>query len=414
MNRLGFHYFPDTQHFRQHDLKIWLPRLQSMGARWLVLSTPTKRAIPEHFIRPLIEAEIQPLLHFRIQQSQLPSIDDLQLLLDTYHRWGVRYVTIFDQPNTHKVWLSSNWAQAELVERFLDQYLPFAQACLNASLIPIFPPLKPGGDFWDTAFLRRSLQSLRRRGQDNLLEQMVIGAYSHPGEKPLQWGAGGPERWPNARPYYTPPGVEDHRGFRIFDWYSAISQAVLSTTIPIFLFGMGYTAEMEDFENQNLIITRLLEGEFIEGYETLPEEVLGGAFNHLISPDTAPKQGWFDVNGKPRAPAKTLLNLTKKDRNGKILPDARKPVIRHYLLLPSFEWGISDYHLDIIRPLVKKWQPTIGFSIEEAQNAQRVTVLGGEEKFSEESLNQLRTGGILVERLNEDGTDIASVLATLS
>jgi len=413
MNRLGFHYFPDTQHFRQHDLNIWLPRLESLGARWLVLTAPTNRAIPENFILALVKANIQPILHFQIQRGQSPDLDDLQLLLATYQRWGVRYVTFFDQPNMHKVWQPAVWAQADLVERFLDLYLPLAVASLNACLTPIFPPLKPGGDYWDTAFLRLALQSLRRRGQHDLLNQLVIGAYSCPGNHPIQWGAGGPERWPNARPYYTPPGVEDQRGFRIFDWYAAISQAVLTTPIPIFLFGMGYSSEVDNRVNRNLTITRLLEGEFIEGYEAIPPEVIGGAFGNLASFDGDSIPGWFLHNGEPNPQAEAIRKLAEKLSESSHSSQTETPCFRHYLLLPSYEWGISDYHLDIIRPIIKKYQPTVGFSLDEALYAKRVTVIGGEEAFSESSLNKLRAAGALVKRIDQNGTNIASGLTTL-
>lgn len=414
MKRLGFHYFNDTHHYRQHDLQIWLPRLKSLGARWLVLIAPITRAIPENFIKALIDANIQPVLHFHIQHSQMPALDDLQLLFNTYQRWGARYVTLFDQPNMHKVWLASDWAQTDLVERFLDLYLPLAHGCLNACLTPMFPPLKPGGDYWDTAFIRRALQSLQRRGQHNLLEHLVLGAYSYPGEHPIQWGAGGLERWPNARPYFTPQGVEDQRGFRIFDWYSAISQAVLSSPLPIFLFGMGYSPNVEDHIHRNLTITRLLEDEFIEGYEAIPREVIGGAFRSLTDTPDSAEQGWFRQNGESNTQAEKFYQLAENISGNNQPPKTASSCIRHYLLLPSYDWGISDYHLDIMRPIIKKFQPTVGFSLEEAKNARRVTVIGGEKLYSETSLNHLRAAGITVNRIDEDGTNIASVLATLA
>ena len=123
--------------------------------------------------------------------------------------------------------------------------------------------------------------------------------------------------------------------------------------------------------------------------------------------------GWFDHNGEPRHQADAIRQWVQKNY-GNHRPQSREiSGIRHYLLLPAYEWGISDYHLDIIRPIIKKYQPTVGFSIQEAQNAERVTVVGGEQAYSEASLNRLRAAGILVKRINEDGTDIASVLATL-
>ena len=95
---------------------------------------------------------------------------------------------------------------------------------------------------------------------------------------------------------------------------------------------------------------------------------------------------------------------------------------RNYIILASFLALVllfplldrNDFHLDVIRPIIKKYQPTVGSSLEEAKNARRVTVVGGEEVFSENILNQLRAAGITVNRINEDGTNIASVIATLS
>ncbi len=47
--RLGFYYYPDTLHYRESDLCKWLPTLQDLGASWITLVTPVKRAIPETF-----------------------------------------------------------------------------------------------------------------------------------------------------------------------------------------------------------------------------------------------------------------------------------------------------------------------------------------------------------------------------
>jgi hypothetical protein len=253
---------------------------------------------------------------------------------------------------------------------------------------------------------------LNRRGRYDLLEQLVIGAYSIPGNRPIQWGAGGPERWPNTRPYFTPPGVEDQCGFRIFDWYTAISNAATSNKLPIFLFGMGYSSKFKNFISQNLTIARLLKGEFIEGYDPIPDEIVGGAFSPLADPKTEIGSGWFQVDGTLNPQAEALKQRFESKSKVPQNPSTISTDIRHYLLLPSYEWGVSDYHLDIIRPFIKKHQPTIGFSLEEAQHAQRVTVLGGEEAYSEESLNQLRAAGAIVKRIDENGMNIATRLTT--
>ena len=54
-NRIGFHYFPDANHFRESDLYTWLPELKTLEASWLVLNAPADRAIPEFFINGLKE-----------------------------------------------------------------------------------------------------------------------------------------------------------------------------------------------------------------------------------------------------------------------------------------------------------------------------------------------------------------------
>jgi hypothetical protein len=85
--------------------------------------------------------------------------------------------------------------------------------------------------------------------------------------------------------------------------------------------------------------------------------------------------------------------------------------IAHYLLLPVYEWGVADWHLDIIRPFIKKHQPTVGYSLEEAAYAAKVTIIGNHHSFPEESLEALRKAGCQVERISGDGTSIATQLA---
>ena len=53
----------------------------------------------------------------------------------------------------------------------------------------------------------------------------------------------------------------------------------------------------------------------------------------------------------------------------------------------------------------------MGFSIDEAMLANQVTIVGGEQSFSEEALARLRDAGCQVERISGDGTSIATQLA---
>jgi len=242
--RLGFHYFPDTSHFRKNDLDTWLPELKSMGASWLALQAPASRAVPEQFLTGLLEAGVEPVLQLNLPLEParwLPgcSHESLELLFNTYAQWGVHYIQPFDRPNCRAAWPASAWAQSDLVERFLDLYLPTTRRALEAGLTPMFPSLEPGGDYWDTAFLKAALHGLQRRGCEDVLENLVLSAVARTDTRPLSWGAGGPERWPGRRPYITSGPGEDHLGFYIFDWYLAVARAALGEPLPILLFEAG-------------------------------------------------------------------------------------------------------------------------------------------------------------------------------
>jgi hypothetical protein len=441
LRRLGFHYFPDTEHYRLSDLQTWLPRLHELGAGWLTLQAPDNRAIPEAFIRGLIDAGITPILQFNLSPANSGQNAPLQLLLKSYADWGVRYVLLFDRPNARRSWPANQWAQSDLVERFLDSYLPLAEICLAAGLIPVFPPLEPGGDYWDTAFLRAALQGIQRRGHDQMLKTLTLSAHAFVREEPLSWGAGGPERWPGARPYFTPPNQENQCGFYIFDWYLTIAEAVLQTRPPIILFSLSeqpHTPLTDPFisgETSNgaspvrLAMARLLAGaevtdEASQPLPALPPQVLAGNFWVLSADPGSPQTSyaWFLPDGGPLPTAEALRTWlasqsVSPSREDELIQAESRPqgpaIIRHYLLLPLYEWGVADWHLEVIRPFVKKYQVTVGFSLDEAAHANRVTVVGGPQSFPEEKLELLRAAGCAVERVSGDGTSIASTLATL-
>ncbi len=474
--RTGFHYYPDALHYKESDLAAWLPELQALGAGWLTLMAPQNRAVPEGFLRGLLSAGIEPVLHFHLPAGSPASTGsqagDLRLLFEIYAQWGVHYMALFDRPNLRSAWSTPAWSQRDLVERFLDGYLPLAEAAQESGLIPVFPPLEPGGDYWDTAFLRLALQGIQRRGRPGLLDRLVLGAYAWTGGRPLDWGAGGPEHWPAAHPYETPAGSQDQRGFRIFDWYLTLAQAVLHEPCPLLIIGGGSrlselrkdssrdpAQSLAEHTRLNLAVAALMapqDAERVEdgncdrvydpldgdALEPAPAAVLACNFWLLAaSPGSAyAAEAWFQPEGETLpivdALKQRVANGNWQLANGKgqgvkgegVLPfsseqlppegnhgsstDRTKP-IGHYLLLPSYEWGVSDWHLDVIRPFVKKYHPVVGFSLEEAMYARRVTVVGGVQSFPEKGLQRLRQSGCIVQQICGNGTDIASQLARM-
>lgn len=432
--RYGFYYYPDTLHYTENDIHTWIPELKALGASWLTLLAPTDRAIPESFIRRIIEEGIQPVLHMPLSTTRSGRSDELNVLFNAYAHWGVRYITLFDRPNLLKNWSPSDWAKNNLVERFLDIFIPLAEDARQAGLIPVFPPLEPGGDYWDTAFLFAALQGLQRRGQTDLLNQLVLSAYAWSGNRSPNWGAGGPERWPRTRPYLTPPNSEDHLGFRIFDWYLAITEAAIGKTCPIILIAAGSrigdqldsrspAVDIHAHTWQNMTLVQLMSGRSQE-YDPVPQEVISCNFwllsaeegnqeaqNAWYKPDTSQLpvviklKEWVANGGTdPSFSAKSLPSFTSSF-------NASRP-ISHYLLLPTFEWGVADWHLEAISPFIKRYQPTIGFSPVEASHAKKVTVIGGASNVPESIIDGLLAAGCIVEQISGDGMNIASQLAS--
>ncbi|NIM92632.1 MAG: hypothetical protein GTO18_02815 [Anaerolineales bacterium] len=401
---LGYHYYPDDRHFTEKDLELWLPILENLGANWLTIRTSHRRAIPEGFIRGLTAAGIHPVLHIT---SPLGSIQasDLEPLFRVYARWGVRHVILFDRPNLQIQWGSDGWSRKDLVERFLDLYLPILNAQQSSGLVPILPPLEPGGDYWDTSFLEGLLYAISRRSQRTLLDQLSLSMYAWTFGKALDWGAGGPARWVETHPYHTPEGSQDHLGLRIMDWYAYIAEGVTGRNSPLLVIAGGeapihqgsqFTAEQHAERNGSIF--RILEaGE-------LPPSLKCFCFYVLATEPTHPhaSAAWFPQEQDPLPAVKQLQRLVASTKKG-----SRKP-LRHYVLLP--DPSVKDVSIDWedLATRIRKTKPVIGFSTEEAQLAQQVTLVGGEELTSSSIEKHLREVGCMVERIAESQKPFAS------
>ena len=425
--RVGFHYFPDTDHYTQKDLATWLPIFQQLRTAWLVLSSNAARAIPEYFISSLVDAGIKPIVHMRLPLPNSPSAKELKPLFTAYNRWGVKHMILFDQPNNMQSWAASGWVQQDLVERFIDRYLPLASAVANAGMTPIFPPLEPGGSYWDISFLKQSLQSLRRRGYSNLIDRMGLASYAFTYHHDLDYGLGGPEKWPNTMPYVKSPESQDQRGFRNYEWLQSAVRSAIGRELPTFLLGAGIKEPGAAYSPEAhagicLNILELLNNTSSEN--ALPEYVQNCNFYTLCAEPGTPDfvHAWFRSEDEVLPIVDLLLNVHLgkdasfvKGANVDETTDFSRFVadhpIEHYLLLPLYDWGVAEYHLEVTRPFVQRHHPTVGFSIEEAALAKKVTVIGGDQTFPEEQLARLRAGGSIVERITGDGISIATQLA---
>ena len=401
--RLGFHYLPDDRHFTRSDADAWLPLLTGLEAGWLILRAGADKAVPESFLKAVLDAGIEPIIHIPARVGSLRD-DDLAPLLTSYARWGVRYVVVFDRPNLRSSWESSEWSRGGLVERFLDRALPFLRLAEASGLAPVLPPLEPGGDYWDTAFLEAALASLLRRGEHALLEHLCLGVYAWTYDRPLNWGAGGPVAWPEARPYLTPPGAQDQRGFRIFDWYAGVATRVLEHDLPMIVLAGGATPPRgrsgllgDSYGEQNAEIVRALLS------EEVPASVLNFGFYLLSADETSADAhaAWFT---DPEAPRPWVEAVRRAIRAGaKSVRPAQARPIAHYLLLPTTDMVSLSGWWEALLPFVAEGHPVIGFSAREARAAERVTLVGNSDELPAEVENELREAGCRVARISLAG-----------
>lgn len=416
--RVGIHYFPDTNHYNHADLERWLPILQTLGVNWVTLPAPIDRAIPQEFIDALIGSDINPVIHFNASLAEPPNVEDLRPVLKAYANWGVRYVVFFDRPNLRSQWPINGWTQRGLVARFLDIFQPFAIVAIEAGLTPVFPALEPGGDFWDTAFLRAALEALAETGEGTLRESLALGAYAWTEDKSMTWGAGGPENWPATMPYHTPENSEDQRGFRIFDWYNAISRAVLGKELPIILIAAGVQRESGKPLDAQPGTRAIKMAETLnrepnpDKNNAAPANVLACNFWLLSATPETPEAplAWYKINGKPTKIAeewlawklgipasKAVIGEPKTTHSVPPQPSGRHAIL-HYLLLSD----TTDWPMEVLRTFVMETKATMGISEQEAVNAARVTLAGGLESFSDELLRKLIKAGCQVDLLSTE------------
>lgn len=401
--RFGFHYYPDDRHYAASDLAGWLPVLRSFGASWLVLRASSNRSVPETFLRGLLDDGVQPVIHLPAQIGRLPA-NEISPLLSAYAAWGVRHVVLYDRPNLRSTWEASEWSRIGLVERFLDRMIPLWTLQLDLGLIPMAPPLEPGGDYWDTAFLEAMLKGLARRGQESLLDALGLCGYAWTYGRSLEWGAGGPSAWPETRPYHTPESSQDQRGLRLPEWYAAVAETACGRSMPLFIVGGGAVPPPGSDEpslsfEQNAGVARWMFS------DEVPSTLQMFAFFLLAAGSSDPEAhaAWFTAPDAPNREVDLVRRvLTSASKR------SRPKTLAHYILLPP---GTPDPGLWALAGQVVARSPgTVGFSIEEARHASRVTVLTAGAGLEDTVTEDLERGGARVERLTPASVNSGEVM----
>lgn len=416
---LGMHYLPDQQHYRQADIQAWLPELKALGIRWLILNGSLSRAVPESFLEALLQASITPVIHLaELPLGQPVDLAALATLAKSYARWGVQRVVLFEHPNEPSGWAAEQFHRPNLIDRFLDHFLPTAQVLLEAGLQPILPPLRQGGTYWDLAFLEAVLVGLQKRRQSALLAGLHLGCYAFCFDKPATWGFGGGQVWQHNRPYYTPSGSQDQLGWHSPTWYAEICQKVLGRELPILMLAGGPLPTLVNAEWHQNCIDQIMATLQETNSPHYPDSLLNVCLGYIAN-SQEPKNGWYLPTGGT-LPAVALLKQRQNTQrnpthNAAIkktsfteaqpqqLPTNNQPKqLEHYLLLPTYRWGSAHWHWELIGDFVRKFQPAVGFSLQEAAIARQVTILGDTQGISEYAEAQLRLAGCEVDRIDEN------------
>lgn len=408
LSRFGFHYIYDVDRYQISDAKFWLRKLRGLSAKWLVLRNPKNRAIPEDFIRELAKNGITIIVDFAEKIGSFTDITEIETLLRVYGKWGVRYACLFKEPNCRQQWGETKWLENDIVSVHADHFLAFARTCNENKIQPVFSTLHPEGEFSDLAFLERSLEFIKQEADPIVLKKLVLGAYGWHFSHPLDWGAGGSQRWPKTSFTKSPPSTEDNRGFRLFEWYAEISYKTLGRKLPIIILEAGKAGGELSMVDEN---ARDWSGNFTAMIYLLanrnvfdqsqpdvlcdpigPEVIACCVF--LLSADNEKNllpYRWFSLDGKPLSSAAQLLVI----QNVNIEYPQEIPVneiggsdhsYQRYLFIDQTIKAQTQKILEKIDPYLKKHKPIIGFSLLDGNKAAYLVIITDDkERFLEES-----------------------------
>lgn len=235
--KLGFHYYGDAGHFDEASMDFWFPKLQAAGTRWLVICLSQNVSVPQEFIDRLKSIRIEPIVIMNLSISEPPSQIQFEQTVRDYAEKGIRLIQFFNKPNLRRSYTPEDWMKPGLVKRFTERFAAYASIAIREKIIPIYPLLEPGGDYWDLAFFESSLKILKENYSEKVLPNLVFSAYCGLNEHPISWNAEGPAEYGYPAPYEQ-NGV-NHCGFYLYKWYHDLIVRELGKNYPMILFRAG-------------------------------------------------------------------------------------------------------------------------------------------------------------------------------
>ncbi len=287
---LGFHWRPGVSHLRWEQIHPFVPHLEQMGARWLVLRAPCHAvAGAREVAQGLRRAGIEPLLHLLPDAATTPS--QARQAASDWVEGGVRWIAFDEQANSATRW--GFWEPRELPQRYARWLFPFLGALSELEgVIPLFPPLAPGGEFWDHSFLAQALAEMRRL-EPPWLERMGVACVNDVAGRPITWGQGGARRWGESV-RRAGAGQEDQIGFRNWEWVRETAEAQLERPVAVCALSTRLTPSPDAALAEVVAIRQALMSE-------AEPPVLGAAF-WVLTEEVGHDEAWLLPDGTPRLP----------------------------------------------------------------------------------------------------------------
>jgi len=418
LQRIGIQLSESFLHESKEKISALLSQ-QVVAPNWICLSCAGETQELLNFMEKDIGEPRSILIHMKNNRALLEGGLDMAGLNREFAEHNVQQVVLFNKPNLRETWPQKVWQDKNFIGVFSQKLLELAESVESFGMHAIFPPLEPGGDYWDTSFLRSVLEHLESDNNGNW-QQMMLSAYARCGNRSLNWGKGGPEVWPSAVPYNTPENTQDQRGFHIFEWYQTIARAVTNSQIPIILFDAGYIPKEPlsslDQQKINAAIVQNLLGELMQDpvdqtqtMAEIPDYVPSVFFRIDTHEDLAVFIKSMETKSKNfyKTDPKTAEYLDEFNRSifsedveeNKDLP---QHTFDHYLLLPAEEF-ISDMEsMEILQPYILRYKPVIGFSLEEAKKARIVSVVFDAFNPCENKIQELKKAGCEVRKIRAE------------
>ncbi len=277
-----------------------------------------------------------------------------------------------------------------------------AGRALSRALQPVLPPLEPGGDYWDTAFLASSLSALVAQGTAEPRTRSGLGRVRLVVRPIRSIGvAGAPKAWPSVRPY---DDVSRRTGSARLPGLRLVRADLRRGPRACAADDRPRRRDRATWNPEVGLETGDLSGmvKAAQLRPSVPDSVI--AFNCLPAvrrprgcPSTS--SALYADPSSPRAAARTLFAATRRSRHRGFGAGKTARTIGHYLLLPT-NGTLGRDEWNALAEYVLVWRPVIGFSISEASLASEVTLVGDSPCAARSaSKNDLRAAGCVVRRV---------------